>query len=43
MGGGGWNCVSSQRREDPPVGLSRKPEDRGERTFVDLGEALLYM
>lgn len=30
-------CVSSQRREDPPVGLSLEPEDRGEKTLVDLG------
>lgn len=29
--------ISSQRREDPPVGQSLEPEDRGEETFVDLG------
>lgn len=31
------NCVSSQRREDPPVGRSLELEDRGEKTFMDLG------
>lgn len=34
------NCVSSQRREDPPVGRSLELEDRGEKTFMDLGRLL---
>lgn len=34
------NCVSSQRREDPPVGRRLEPEDRGEKTFMDLGRLL---
>ena len=37
MGGGGERAsVSSQRREDPPVGLSLQQEGRGEKTLAAL-------